>query len=141
MSETNDNDMSAAAAGANGPGPGPGNHYSEECLSAAHKHTIHHRDEILRSTTCTCFYCGYQFDPRHETEPLAWTDTNPEKHPAPTLLCPMCGIDCVIGDASGYPVSDPEFVRAFTRRWFNGYSRIDDDLPPEKLTWTSVVVK
>ena len=53
----------------------------------------------------------------------------------------MCGIDCVIGDASGYPVKDPEFVRVFTRRWFNGYSRIEDGLPPEKITWKKIEVE
>lgn len=115
--------------------------YSEEYLKAAHAHTIYHRSEILRSATCTCFYCGYRFDPHEDPQALGWTDTANRHGNDPTLLCPMCGIDCVIGDASGYPVSDPAFIAEFTRYWFNGYSRIDDGLPPQKVTWKSVLVK
>ena len=117
-----------------------GRTYSEEYLRAAHAHTIYHRSEILRSTTCTCFYCGYRFDPRSQTESLEWTDTANRYGNEPTLLCPMCSIDCVIGDSSGYPVSDPVFIAEFTRYWFNGYSRIDDGLPPQTVTWKNVLI-
>lgn len=115
--------------------------YSEEYLKAAHSHTIFHRSEILRSATCTCFYCGYRFNPRACAQSLEWTDTRNRHGNEPTLLCPRCGIDCVIGDTSGYPVSDPAFIAEFTRYWFNGYSRIDCGQSPEKITWKPVFVK
>jgi hypothetical protein len=35
-----------------------------------------------------------------------------------TAKCPECGIDSVIGDASGFPADDPVFLRAMKRRWF-----------------------
>jgi hypothetical protein len=34
-----------------------------------------------------------------------------------TALCPKCGIDSVIGSASGYS-TDREFLRWMRRRWF-----------------------
>ena len=35
-----------------------------------------------------------------------------------TALCPHCGVDSVIGSMSGYPVSDPQFLKAMYKRWF-----------------------
>jgi hypothetical protein len=34
-----------------------------------------------------------------------------------TALCPSCGIDSVIGDASGFPITE-EFLAAMESRWF-----------------------
>ena len=36
---------------------------------------------------------------------------------AVTALCPMCHIDAVIGDASGFPI-EVSFLTAMHRRWF-----------------------
>ena len=49
-----------------------------------------------------------------------------------TLVCPMCGIDCIVGDASGFPVTDDDFIKACTEAWFGGYSRISDGKPIER---------
>ena len=35
----------------------------------------------------------------------------------PTALCPYCHIDAVIGDASGFPITE-EFLTEMMRRWF-----------------------
>jgi hypothetical protein len=35
-----------------------------------------------------------------------------------TALCPKCGIDAVIGSASGYPISR-EFLAEMHRHWFD----------------------
>jgi hypothetical protein len=35
-----------------------------------------------------------------------------------TGLCPKCGIDSLIGSASGFPVTDPTFLQAMHSRWF-----------------------
>ncbi|MFL0243297.1 hypothetical protein [Mycobacterium sp. SMC-17] len=35
-----------------------------------------------------------------------------------TALCPGCGIDSVIGDQSGYPITS-EFLNAMRLRWFS----------------------
>ena len=114
--------------------------YSDEYLKAAHKHTIYHRSEIESSTVCACYYCGYQFDPRDPQLQLSYTDINNSKGLDETVLCPMCGIDCVLGDASGYPVAEPGFVQAMSTYWFDGYSRMDANMPIEKVEWTNIEV-
>ena len=114
--------------------------YTDEYLKAAHKHTIYHRSEIESSSVCCCYYCGHQFDPRDPELELAYTDINNRKGLDETLLCPLCGIDCVLGDASGYPVAEPEFIQAMTTYWFDGYSRIDEGIPPQKVEWINVKV-
>jgi hypothetical protein len=36
----------------------------------------------------------------------------------PTVFCPLCGMDSVLGDASGLPVEDPAFLKGMHTRWF-----------------------
>jgi hypothetical protein len=103
--------------------------FSAETIEAAHKATIFHEKDIMASSVCTCFYCGYQFDPHKEKDLEWWDETNPKGR---TLACPMCGIDCIVGDASGFPVTDQDFIMACTEEWFGGYSRFSDGKPVEK---------
>jgi hypothetical protein len=49
------------------------------------------RSEIQASPRCGCYFCVHTFP---TTEIRAWVDSD---QPA---LCPACGIDAVIGDAS-----------------------------------------
>ncbi|WP_105175148.1 cytoplasmic protein [Pseudoalteromonas sp. T1lg122] len=76
---------------------------------AAHKKSIRHRDSLRNSDKCGCFYClnifGYQ-------SIEFWTDNDD------TALCPSCGIDSVIGDDSGYPITK-EFLSAMRHIWFD----------------------
>lgn len=74
----------------------------------AHQHSDHHRAELLRSNVCGCFYCLKTFAP---TEIDAWIDDEQ------TAQCPKCGIDSVIGSASGYSIDDT-FLREMNRHWF-----------------------
>ena len=42
----------------------------------------------------------------------------------PTVFCPLCGIDSVLGDAYGLPVEDPTFLKDMHARWFEtAYTR------------------
>ncbi len=112
--------------------------YPPEFIEQAHKATIYHEKDILSSTVCTCFYCGYQFDP-HKEEDLLWLDeTNPK---GKTLVCPMCLIDCVVGDASGFPVTAHDFIMACTEAWFGGISRISDGKPIGKTNLIPIEVE
>ncbi len=95
--------------------------YTDAYLKAAHKATFHNEHKITRSSLCTCFYCGHCFDPREEPDLQWWDEQSTE---GMTLVCPECGIDCVIGDASGYPVTDEAFITACSDDWFCGISRI-----------------
>ena len=76
---------------------------------AAHSHSSRHRDEIARSDTVGCFYCLDTYPP---SEVVEWLDNEG------TALCPRCGIDSVIGDASGLPATDPAFLSAMRDHWF-----------------------
>ncbi len=60
---------------------------------------------------CGCFYCLKTFPP---SEIEQWTD---EPNGGSTAICPKCGIDAVIGDASGYELND-QFLFAMHHWWF-----------------------
>jgi len=74
----------------------------------AHKHCSRHRSELEASAVCGCFYCLAIFPWDEVTE---WTG---DDDAAP---CPKCGIDSVIGSASGYPITT-EFLQRMNQHWF-----------------------
>ena len=69
--------------------------------TAALQHAANHRVELDGSAQCGCFFCFRKFSP---TEIRIWIDKNQ------TALCPGCGIDAVLGTASGF-VLDDRFLR------------------------------
>ena len=77
-------------------------------LRVAHKKCINHRAEIERSQLCGCFYCRETFGPDRIVD---WVDKDS------TALCPECGIDSVIGDASGVQVTK-SFLEEMHAAWF-----------------------
>jgi hypothetical protein len=78
----------------------------------AHGHSIRHRDEILASEICGCFFCCQTFTPAEITD---WIDERTgDGH---TALCPHCGVDSVLGSNSGYPIT-PEFLSEMRKQWF-----------------------
>jgi hypothetical protein len=74
----------------------------------AHCHSSGHRAEVEASEVRGCFYSLARFSP---TEIPIWVDEDQ------TALCPKCGIDSVIGSASGYPVDLP-FLQRMHDHWF-----------------------
>lgn len=87
---------------------------SIEKLKAAHRRSIHHRLEIVTSEECGCFYCGHLFKPYEISQ---WTDKN-GKGVGQTAFCPKCSIDSVLGDKSGYPLTE-DFLKAMNDYWFS----------------------
>ncbi|PSJ59651.1 cytoplasmic protein [Pseudaminobacter soli (ex Li et al. 2025)] len=77
-------------------------------IDLAHKQSIRHRGEIEASGIRGCFYCLETYSPTEITE---WTDEGQ------TALCPRCGIDSVLGDASGVPITS-DFLTRMSRHWF-----------------------
>lgn len=63
---------------------------------AAHNCSSNHRLQIEASTKCGCFFYQRIFQPGIIED---WTDEDT------TALCPFCGMDVVLGDASGFPIS------------------------------------
>jgi len=64
---------------------------------------------LQKSTVCGCFYCLKIYSPDEINE---WTDSEED-----TAICPHCGIDSVLGDASGYDISE-EFMSEMHGYWF-----------------------
>jgi hypothetical protein len=71
------------------------------------------REEILRSEMCGCFHCRSTFAP---DEIAGWTDERDGVGQTP--LCPRCGVDSVVGSASGFPVTSPDFLAEMHARAF-----------------------
>lgn len=79
-------------------------------LVLAHRHSSCHADELTRSTVAGCFHCCEVFEPAAIE---SWIRDTCGK----TAICPRCGIDAVIGSASGFPLT-PDFLRRMRARWF-----------------------
>ena len=71
-------------------------------LVEAHRHCALHAEEIQASDTCGCFYYLAILAP---SDIDTWIDDKNvgEGREGRTALCPKCGIDSVIGSASGSP--------------------------------------
>lgn len=73
--------------------------YQKTELVLAHQNCRCNRTQLRKSDMCGCFQCGEIFKPSHLLSE-DWTDDGE------TALCPFCGMDSVIGDAAGFPISD-----------------------------------
>jgi len=67
----------------------------------------------MQDGSCGCFYCIKIFQPSEISD---WIQDKEDK----TAVCPYCGIDSVIGDSSGYPITK-DFLSKMNQYWFNGY--------------------
>lgn len=85
-------------------------------LEAAHRHSIGHRAEFEASAVCGCFHCLATFPHGKVTEWVDWSADGRDDG-GRTALCPRCGIDAVIGSASGFPPT-PEFLARMEAHWF-----------------------
>lgn len=81
---------------------------TEKDLDEAHTYSIHNRDKLLKDKTCGCFFCLKIFSPEEITE---WIDDED------TALCPYCTIDSVIGESSGFPLTE-EFLEKMRNIFF-----------------------
>ncbi len=81
-------------------------------IDRARAHCTRNRAEIASSDRCGCFYCLRVFPPG-EIESEDWLPSEG------TATCPHCGIDSVLGSASGFPIT-PEFLQRMRARWFEG---------------------
>ncbi|MPM72448.1 hypothetical protein SDC9_119424 [bioreactor metagenome] len=114
-----------------------GSKYSAGYIKKAHDATLYNEHHIEQSSICTCFYCGYRFNPKEE-ELLQWLDETSIK--GRTLACPMCLVDCILGDDSGFPVTNLDFINACTEEWFGGNSRISGKVPVENSRPIQILV-
>lgn len=102
-------------------------------LENAHLHSGHHRDEVMLSEKCGCFYCLKIFKPSEIKE---WTEGQK------TALCPHCGIDSVIGSSSLFPITE-DFLKEMHLLWFSvsKKKRIESDSPAATILAREIIAK
>ncbi|MDR1027366.1 MAG: hypothetical protein LBL46_03040 [Rickettsiales bacterium] len=77
----------------------------------AHEHCLGNWQAVKQSKVCGCFYCGKLLSAD------AITDFITEPSGSKTAICPECGIDSIIGDASGVELSK-DFMNKMHLAWF-----------------------
>lgn len=82
----------------------------------AHEFSSENRPALEKDKRCGCFYCGRIFDP---VEIKEWIKLDSQTDASATAFCPYCGIDSVIGESSGYPITT-DFLREMHQYWFGG---------------------
>lgn len=75
----------------------------------AHKHCTNNKPQLINDKKCGCFYCVNIFSPQEIEQ---WIEDTKG-----TAICPYCGIDSVIGESSGYPITK-EFLNKMHEHWF-----------------------
>ena len=93
----------------------------------AHRYCANHRAALEHDRVCGCFHCRRIFSPEEITQ---WgrmkRPADPNRHgktdrwlydEEDTAFCPYCGVDAVLGESSGYPITE-EFLTAMNRTWF-----------------------
>ena len=89
----------------------------------AHKFCTSNCDSLKEDKICGCFYCLSIFIP---DEIVQWIKERPAQgrpgivensNRHLTAICPHCGVDAVIGESSGYPITK-EFLAMMKEYWF-----------------------
>ena len=97
-------------------------------IESAADHSYENRYEIEQSKMCGCYYCMRTFP----ASLIRYQDYVMLDNSA---LCPLCGIDAVIGDASGVPINeevlteiyDVEFSIVTSSDNYDALNFFDDD--------------
>ena len=75
----------------------------------AHEFSSNHKARLLQDETSGCFYCLAIFKPQEIEDWVADISG--------TAICPYCGIDSIIGESSGFPITK-EFLKKMKSYWF-----------------------
>ena len=75
---------------------------SKAQIQSALKHAVNNEDEVKASDQCGCFHCLEIFDVGDIED---WV----EGENGTSAVCPHCDVESVIGDASGFPLTE-EFL-------------------------------
>lgn len=84
--------------------------FNEDYLQQAHKASFQNQEQIQKSNLCGCFYCEKIFNANLVDD---WVNDKEAK----TAICPYCGIDSVLGDASDYEITE-RFLHAMRKKFF-----------------------
>lgn len=86
----------------------------------AHSFSNNHMAHLKLDSICGCFHCEKIFHPAEITD---WIMADNDCDRLGTAICPYCGVDAVIGESSGFPITG-EFLNIMSHHWFG---------TPEKL--------
>jgi hypothetical protein len=104
----------------------------KEDIIAAHRDSSNHRESVLSSDVCGCFYCLSIYPP---SEIRDWVDAKKDEtninETGQTALCPRCGIDSVLGSESGYPINR-KFLQKMNDYWFQRTVTIEQSAAPDR---------
>ena len=78
-------------------------------IIAAHEFCSNNKEQLQNDRRCGCFYCLQIF------APMEIEDWIPD--PQGTARCPYCGVDSVIGEYSGFPITK-DFLKKMKEYWF-----------------------
>ena len=101
--------------------------YSQIELKQAHGYCVQNQSALAQSKLCGCFYCITIFTPGDID--TWYGEKNPVKNSTPEALsatasCPNCGIDSVLGDTSGFPITE-SFLIAMYEQYFGNECSLD----------------
>ncbi len=68
-----------------------------ETIQAAAKYSLRNMKALRKDSRCGCYFCQSIFSPKEIEE---WIDGED------TAICPYCWVDSVIGESSGYPITE-----------------------------------
>lgn len=95
--------------------------YCNKDIVEAHKFSFNNMADLKQQQKCGCFYCTEIFTSDEIEEYI-------DDKPYGTALCPFCDIDSVIGESSGYHITE-EFLSRMQRYWFESGSCIELHTP------------
>jgi hypothetical protein len=80
--------------------------YSRKDWEVASDLSFGNRDQVQKSGLAGCYYCRQVY---RASEVEEYIDVNDK-----TAVCPRCGIDAVLGDASGLPITNTDYMRSIS---------------------------
>ena len=83
---------------------------SKDTLLTAHRRSYANKTRLKSASRCGCFYCLKIFTPDQIVD---WCVDEPDE----TAICPYCGIDAVLGDNEGVPLTE-DLLQAMYDEWF-----------------------
>jgi hypothetical protein len=85
---------------------------TEDYLKTAHQFAAANEDQLKKSKLAGCFHCLQIF----KADEIDWGNSLIDRG-GRTAQCPYCGIDSIIGDASGFPLQAAT-LQQMRVRWF-----------------------
>lgn len=80
---------------------------------SAHDAARYNRQALEKDGKCGCFYCLKLFALSEIEEWCPEAEDGEEV----TAICPYCGIDAIIPESSGFPLT-LKFLKIMNKRWF-----------------------